>query len=275
MGSARLFRSRTLIRVAVAFFFGLITGMVVMILWTGQKMDRLYVERYALDYANNQKNKETLRLQEELDKDARRQESSEEIQKIQVEVISSLRYGQEEIKTQVESLVEPFIGKSVTWISNNPDLLDTILRNRTVFLSDDNNRKTEIRLQLKYIAFIDSTLKIWVEAEEKAEADESSNKTGEIVKDSTHPRKSQSTFFWYYRAGGRFLKGGFTMIINRKILAQEKLENLKRGYSAYAETEEVARLIQRGLAHLNLNVYIDRTPLGWWFIPEKSNQTAL
>lgn len=71
------------------------------------------------------------------------------------------------------------------------------------------------------------------------------------------------------------MKGGFTMIINRKILAQEKLENLKRGYSAYAETEEVARLIQRGLAHLNLNVYIDRTPLGWWFIPEKSNQTVL
>ncbi|MGI6125461.1 MAG: hypothetical protein ACOYEF_00690 [Planifilum sp.] len=175
MGSARLFRSRTLIRVAVAFFFGLITGMVVMLLWTGQKMDSLYLERSALYYANNQKNKEILRLQEELDKDARRQESSEEIQKIQVDVISSLRYGQEEIKTQVESLVEPFIGKSVTWISNNPDLLDTILRNRTVFLSDDNNRKTEIRLQLKYIAFIDSTLKIWVEAEEKAEADESSN----------------------------------------------------------------------------------------------------
>jgi hypothetical protein len=149
--------------------------MVVMLLWTGQKMDSLYLERSALYYANNQKNKEILRLQEELDKDARRQESSEEIQKIQVDVISSLRYGQEEIKTQVESLVEPFIGKSVTWISNNPDLLDTILRNRTVFLSDDNNRKTEIRLQLKYIAFIDSTLKIWVEAEEKAEADESSN----------------------------------------------------------------------------------------------------
>ena len=57
-----------------------------------------------------------------------------------MEVISSLRYGQEEIKSQVETLVDPFIGKSVTWISNNPDLLETILRNRTIFLSDDNKQ---------------------------------------------------------------------------------------------------------------------------------------
>jgi hypothetical protein len=175
MGTARIFHSRMLIRIAVTFFFGLITGMVIMLLWTGQKMDSLYLERSALYYANNQKNKEILRLQEELDKDARRQESSEAIQKTQVEVISSLRYGQEEIKAQVENLVEPFIGKSITWISNNPDLLDAILRNRTVLLSDDNNRKTEIHLRLKYIAFVESTLKIWVEAYEKVESDDSSN----------------------------------------------------------------------------------------------------
>jgi hypothetical protein len=64
------------------------------------------------------------------------------------------------------------------------------------------------------------------------------------------------------------------MIINRKTLAKEKLESLKRGYSAYAETEEVARLIERGLAHLNVPVYIDRTPIGWWFIPEKNKETS-
>lgn len=175
MATVRMIRSRVLIRVAVSFFFGLIAGMVAMLLWTGQKLDSLYLERSALYYANNQKNKEILRLQEELDRDARRQESSEQIHKVQVEVISPLRYGQEEIKEQVETLVDPFIGKSVTWISNNPDLLDTILRNRTIFLSDDNNRKTEIHLRLKYIAFIESTLKIWVEALEAAEPDQSSN----------------------------------------------------------------------------------------------------
>ncbi|WP_143085279.1 hypothetical protein [Planifilum fulgidum] len=175
MRTDRLIRSRGLIRMAVSFFFGLIAGMVAMLLWTGQKLDGLYLERSALYYANNQKNKEILRLQQELDKDARRQESSEQIHKIQVEVISSLRYGQEEIKSQVETLVDPFIGKSVTWISNNPDLLETILRNRTIFLSDDNNRKTEIRLRLKYIAFIGSTLKIWVEALETAETEKTAD----------------------------------------------------------------------------------------------------
>ncbi|GAA5346823.1 hypothetical protein CLV97_10953 [Planifilum fimeticola] len=65
------------------------------------------------------------------------------------------------------------------------------------------------------------------------------------------------------------------MIINRKSLARKKLESLKRGYSAYAETEEVARLIEKELAHLNMPVYIDRTPIGWWFIPEKTKQTTL
>jgi hypothetical protein len=168
MAAARFFHSRALLRVAVTFLFGLMTGTVAMLLLIGQKVDSLYLERSALYYANNQKNKEIIRLQEELDKDARRRENAERIQKIQVEVVSSLRFGQEEIKEQVEKLVDPFIGKSVTWISNNPDLMDTILQDRTVFLSD-NNRKTEIRLRLKYVAFVDSTLKIWVEARDKTE----------------------------------------------------------------------------------------------------------
>lgn len=64
------------------------------------------------------------------------------------------------------------------------------------------------------------------------------------------------------------------MIINRKCLARKKLENLKQGYSAYAETEEVARLIEKELTQLNIPVYIDRTPIGWWFIPEKNKETS-
>lgn len=63
------------------------------------------------------------------------------------------------------------------------------------------------------------------------------------------------------------------MIINRKILAKEKVENLKRGYSAYAETDELARIIEKELAHLDIPVFIDRTPFGWWFIPEKTKET--
>lgn len=58
------------------------------------------------------------------------------------------------------------------------------------------------------------------------------------------------------------------MIINRKQLAKEKLEQLKKGYSAFADTNEVAELIEKELANLNLHVVIDKTPVGAWFIPE-------
>lgn len=59
------------------------------------------------------------------------------------------------------------------------------------------------------------------------------------------------------------------MIINRKHLAKAKLEKIKKGYSAYAETEEVAQWIEKELANLDIPVHIDRTPHGYWFIPEK------
>lgn len=59
------------------------------------------------------------------------------------------------------------------------------------------------------------------------------------------------------------------MIISRKQLAKAKVEKLKRGYSAFAETEEVAQLIEKQLGEIDLPVYIDRTPFGCWFIPEE------
>ncbi|SMO33252.1 hypothetical protein [Melghirimyces algeriensis] len=57
------------------------------------------------------------------------------------------------------------------------------------------------------------------------------------------------------------------MIINRKRLARAKVEKLKQGFSAYAETKEVAELIEKELDHLDLPVFVDRTPIGNWFIP--------
>lgn len=59
------------------------------------------------------------------------------------------------------------------------------------------------------------------------------------------------------------------MIISRKRLAQAKVEKLQKGYSAYAETAEVARLIQKELEQMDLPVHIDRTSQGYWFIPER------
>lgn len=59
------------------------------------------------------------------------------------------------------------------------------------------------------------------------------------------------------------------MILNRKELAQAKINKLKKGYSAFAETTEVAQLIEKELEKLDMAVHIDRTPKGCWFIPEK------
>lgn len=59
------------------------------------------------------------------------------------------------------------------------------------------------------------------------------------------------------------------MIINRKALARDKVEKLKNGYSAFTDSQEVAELVEKEIAELNMAVHIDRTSLGCWFIPEK------
>ncbi|MFD1425987.1 hypothetical protein JOD24_003015 [Kroppenstedtia sanguinis] len=56
------------------------------------------------------------------------------------------------------------------------------------------------------------------------------------------------------------------MIISRKQMAKAKVEKLKRGFSAYAETKEVADLIEKELAQLDLPVIVEQTPIGYWFI---------
>lgn len=59
------------------------------------------------------------------------------------------------------------------------------------------------------------------------------------------------------------------MIINRRAIAREKIEMLKDGYSTFADTKEVAQLIEKQIGELNMAVHIDRTSQGCWFIPEQ------
>ncbi|MCF6408759.1 hypothetical protein [Pseudalkalibacillus salsuginis] len=59
------------------------------------------------------------------------------------------------------------------------------------------------------------------------------------------------------------------MIINRKEMARAKVEKLKNGYSAFAETKEVAELIKKQAAELNIEFVEDVTEIGSWFIPAK------
>ncbi|MFC7373389.1 hypothetical protein ACFQPF_17250 [Fictibacillus iocasae] len=59
------------------------------------------------------------------------------------------------------------------------------------------------------------------------------------------------------------------MIINRKELARAKVKELQNGYSAFAETKEVADLIKKEIEKLKLDVDEDVTDVGSWFIPKK------
>jgi hypothetical protein len=60
------------------------------------------------------------------------------------------------------------------------------------------------------------------------------------------------------------------MIINRKQLVREKVQQILAGYSAYAETKEVATLLKKELKILNIDVHEDCTSIGSWFIPIKA-----
>lgn len=63
------------------------------------------------------------------------------------------------------------------------------------------------------------------------------------------------------------------MIISRRTIAKEKLEQLKSGYSAYAETNEVSQYLEKQIEEMGMNVVIDRTPQGNWFIPVNDEPT--
>ncbi len=58
-------------------------------------------------------------------------------------------------------------------------------------------------------------------------------------------------------------------ILNSKKVALEKVETIKKGFSAYVESAELAALIKKELTKLQLDVYEDVTELGFWFIPNR------
>lgn len=61
-------------------------------------------------------------------------------------------------------------------------------------------------------------------------------------------------------------------ILSRKKMLNEKVERIKRGYSAYAESAEMANLLKKELGIQKLKVYEDITEFGSWFIPETTNE---
>lgn len=65
------------------------------------------------------------------------------------------------------------------------------------------------------------------------------------------------------------------MIIPAKSLVVENMKRLKNGETAFAESTEVIRLLERDIARENLNVFIDKTPAGCWFIPQKDSTKVM
>ncbi|MCS1351624.1 hypothetical protein [Mechercharimyces sp. CAU 1602] len=155
-------------RLLVAFIFGSLIGAIGTLFIFGQKLDNLYLERAQLYYSNNQKQKEIVRLTDEIEKyaqkDLDRQEQADLIEKFQIELISEQRFKQEDIKEEVATILDPFIGKSMKWISTNPEMLDNMLTDRTIYVSGTGNSTIKVNLSLKYLVFEHSTLRIWVEA---------------------------------------------------------------------------------------------------------------
>ncbi|WP_085523111.1 hypothetical protein [Tuberibacillus sp. Marseille-P3662] len=59
------------------------------------------------------------------------------------------------------------------------------------------------------------------------------------------------------------------MIISRRHTAKEKVNMIEEGQGAFTESMEVARLMKREIRKRDLNVHVDQTSLGSWFIPEQ------
>lgn len=62
------------------------------------------------------------------------------------------------------------------------------------------------------------------------------------------------------------------MIIEPKTLVKRKIEQLRNGETAFAESDEVIRILKRDIARENLEVIIDKTPSGCWFYPQHENR---
>ncbi|WP_188453421.1 hypothetical protein [Virgibacillus oceani] len=57
------------------------------------------------------------------------------------------------------------------------------------------------------------------------------------------------------------------LIMNQRRIRDEKINQLKVGQTAYAESDELIRLIKRDIEKNNLHVHCDETAAGCWFIP--------
>lgn len=59
-----------------------------------------------------------------------------------------------------------------------------------------------------------------------------------------------------------------------RIIREQKINLLKSGFSAYAESAELIRLIKRDIFKYSLNIAFEETSSGCWFIPLPPNESS-
>ncbi|PTX63259.1 hypothetical protein C8P63_104104 [Melghirimyces profundicolus] len=159
-----------LIRVLVTFLFGVVAGLTVMNLLYGEKLDALYLERNHLYYRNNEKYKKIQALEKDLNKHTDNLTIGQDIS-VEVKLPENeSRFYQDKIQQEVQSIMHPFVGKSVHWVSDNPEVLDSLLEKRIIQIQDEKkptNPPKIFHLKLQYLTFVGSKLKVWVVAHEK------------------------------------------------------------------------------------------------------------
>lgn len=62
------------------------------------------------------------------------------------------------------------------------------------------------------------------------------------------------------------------MIISDRELCNQKIESLKNGHNAFAESEKLIGRIEKAVAEENLEVLFERTPAGCWITPIKEKE---
>lgn len=60
-------------------------------------------------------------------------------------------------------------------------------------------------------------------------------------------------------------------VLDRREMRDDKIRQLKEGRSVYAESEELIRLIKRGIEKEQIQVKLEQTDGGCWFIPHENN----
>ncbi|WP_010532401.1 hypothetical protein [Lentibacillus jeotgali] len=64
------------------------------------------------------------------------------------------------------------------------------------------------------------------------------------------------------------------LVINHRRLRDEKIAQLRKGITAYAESAELIRLMQRSIDREGLYVHYEQTNTGCWFIPFTAQKSS-